>query len=372
MRNLPKSIALMARELGAVTDSPNRRLLFVDCAGDTGALSKHPIVTGLQRENWGLTVLAVPLEAAGNGSVPAGRLDRLTSRLRFFRTLARLIPRHQAVLLQAGTRASLVEVALPAIVLARFFGKRVLLRFNTADIEVLLDRRERLVVPILKQADELIVGSRYLQRSLARSRLRARVLVGPVDLTGIRHRVVEKLQPRILMTEPLNVENNPLCALRVFRLVKQKYPRAELVIAGDGPLHASMEREIKASRLFGVEFVTPVSPDDAVRLHAECDLYLNSSTVDEAPAGLVRALAAGLPVVVTDADGLLPMVRERVNALIAPVNDHCRLADRIIELIEHPELAVSLSRAGATEAQKYNWSRVRQDWVNTLTGSNNR
>jgi glycosyltransferase involved in cell wall biosynthesis len=368
MRNLPESIALIARELDEAPNAPTRRLLLVDCAGDSGSLERNPIMAGLRNESWSVTVLPVPSALSAARGVSVSRFDRLAAGIRFFRSLARAIQRHPIIFLQAGSEASLLGLALPVIVLSRFFGKKVLLRLTTADIELLLDRRERFVVPLLKQASEVIVGSRYLQKSLARSRVSATVLVSPVSLDGVSHRVIEQLQPRILMTAPLNVDNNPLCALRAFRLVKQKYPRAELIIAGNGPLRASIERGVKANRLFGVEFVAASSPAETARLYTECDLYLNSSSVDETPPGLARAFAAGLPVVVTDADGLLPMVRERVNALIAPVNDHVGLADRIIELIENPALTATLSRAGASEAQKYSWSRVRQDWVNTLTG----
>jgi len=365
MKTPPKSIALIARELDAAPEAPSRRLLLVDCDGRQSATWVNPLAAGLGGENWSVTTPLVPPFTPVHGT---GRFGRAWSGLSFLRSLARVIPRHEAVLVLAGSEAALVRLALPVIVLSRFFGKRVVLRLTSADVELLLDRRERFVAPLLRQASAVVAGSRYLQKSLARSRVSAVTLTGPVDLSGICHRVVEQLQPRILMTSPLRLENNPLCALRAFRLVKQKYPRAELVIVGDGPMRATLERTVAAQRLYGVEFASPGHPEEIARLHAECDMYLNSSSVEETPPGLVRAFAAGLPVVVTDADGLLPMVRERVNALIAPVNDHAGLANRVIELVEHPELAAKLSRAGASEAQKYTWARVRQDWVNVLGG----
>jgi glycosyltransferase involved in cell wall biosynthesis len=69
-------------------------------------------------------------------------------------------------------------------------------------------------------------------------------------------------------------------------------------------------------------------------------------------------------VVATDADGVLHMVRDRQSAMVSAVGDHVGLADRIIELIEDPALTEKLSINGRFEAQKYTWSRVRQDWVN--------
>ncbi len=93
-------------------------------------------------------------------------------------------------------------------------------------------------------------------------------------------------------------------------------------------------------------------------------MYLHPAVVDESPAGLVKAFAAGLPVVAADADGVLHLVRDSFSGLLVAVGDHVGLADSMIELVENTELTEKLSLQGKIEARKHTWSRLRQDWVN--------
>lgn len=59
-----------------------------------------------------------------------------------------------------------------------------------------------------------------------------------------------------------------------------------------------------------------------------------------------QALACGLPVVTTRHSGLPEQVLDGVNGFVVEEGDWRALADRIIELAEHPELLPVMSEAG--------------------------
>jgi len=65
----------------------------------------------------------------------------------------------------------------------------------------------------------------------------------------------------------------------------------------------------------------------------------------------------------------LSIVKDRVNGLTVPVSDPSAMADRIIELVEHPELVSALSTQGRQDALKYSWSAMRSGWVNCLAAT---
>jgi glycosyltransferase involved in cell wall biosynthesis len=324
------------------------RILYIDTDRLLVAGERSALAVGLGGEGWRISEPDSPAR-------PVGWLDSI-------RRIVRLIPQHDIIHLRCGAGRHIARTALPLLVMARFFGKRTLVQFASADIEALLQRYRKYVMPVLRLADGIVVGSRFLQKVLTRYGLSPTLLTEPLDLESWQHQTVTKVQPRILVDCPLEPEYDVACAVRAFRLVKQKYPRAELVIAGSGPQRPTLAATADHDRLYGVEFVGAEGRHSD--LYRSCDVYLNSSLLDESPASMVRAFALGLPVVSTDADGLLHMVRDGVSALVSPVGDHVGLADSIIELIENPELVRKLSEQGLTEARKYGWSRVRQDWVN--------
>ncbi|RKX28616.1 MAG: hypothetical protein DRP47_03950 [Candidatus Zixiibacteriota bacterium] len=60
---------------------------------------------------------------------------------------------------------------------------------------------------------------------------------------------------------------------------------------------------------------------------------------------MLEAISAGLPIVTTHVGDIPSIIENRVNGLLVPINDYNSLADRIIELIEKPDLAAQLSSA---------------------------
>jgi glycosyltransferase involved in cell wall biosynthesis len=281
-----------------------------------------------------------------------------------FKQLVAHIPASDLVHIECHSAAQTVSEALPSLVLARFFGKKVVLQFTSADIERLLESRRKWLMPFLKMADRLVVGSRYLQKVFNRAGLNATVLARPLLLGRLEHRTIKRVQPRILVNCPLEADFNVAGAIKGFRLLKQKYPRSELLIVGSGGKRACLERIVDDLSISGVEFMGELKPREEDELYHECDLYLHPAVVDESPTGLVKAFAAGLPVVAADADGLLHMVRNGFSGLLVAVGDHVGLADSMIELVENNELTEKLSLQGKIEARKHTWSRLRQDWVN--------
>ena len=373
-----KSIAVQPGELEAQTDSVYPRILYVRCGAtcpDGSTPTARPaLIEGLAGESW-----TVGFHEAGAGSSvdwarPALRAiaARVRAKFAFLKHLVRSIPRYDVVHIEAsghatsGTR-TIARLALPTLILTKFFGKQAILQFSGAEAETFLDRQGAWFHPVLKAADRIVVGSRYLQKAVGHARLEARRINAAIDTSTVVHRVIRQPQPRILLVSPLERAYNVSCAIRAFGLVKQKYPRAELLIVGEGSRGPALQRLVRDSNLWGIEFLGECSAEQTRALYPDTDLYLHSASVDESPASFIQAFAAGLPIVTTDADGLLHMVRDRHNALIATVGDHVGLADRIIEMIETPDLTEKLSRQGKREADCYAWSRVRQDWVNLYT-----
>jgi glycosyltransferase involved in cell wall biosynthesis len=326
------------------------------------------MANGLSAEGWQATSeseAGAISRTARNQSVRMPAL--ISNRLRALQAMIRLIPRYDLVHISCHSARQIVREGLPALVLARFFGKRAVINFSSAETEQLLDQRRKSIMPFLRLADTIVVGSRYLQKAFSRVGLETRVIIQPRTLEDFEHRIRTTLQPKILVDCALEPDLNVGGAIRACKLVKQKYPRAELIVVGTGSEASNLAESVQRDSFYGVEFRSRLSRTETVELYHQCDLLLHTPMVDESPTSLVRAFAAGLPIVATDADGLLPMVRDGVSALVVAAGDHVALADAVIELIENQELTEKLSRQGATEAKKYTWARVRQDWVNLYT-----
>jgi len=71
------------------------------------------------------------------------------------------------------------------------------------------------------------------------------------------------------------------------------------------------------------------------------------------PLTVFEALGAARPIVATDADGLMEVLTPDVDALIVPRRDARALADRIVQLIDDPDVRTRLGGAARQTAEAY-------------------
>ena len=173
-------------------------------------------------------------------------------------------------------------------------------------------------------------------------------------------------KPRILSARNLTTVYNVACAIRVLQHVVKKYPDAELMIAGDGPekirlidmaRHANLEKQI--------HFLGSVKNENMPDVYQRCDIFINTSNVDNMPGSILEAWASGLPVVSTDVGGIPYMVDAGVSGLLAEANDDVMLAHHILNILDHPEQARSMVSKGREKLSALGWDQVSKGWVET-------
>jgi glycosyltransferase involved in cell wall biosynthesis len=298
---------------------------------------------------------------------------RLLQRVKYVRTLATSfvycinlllqIPRHDIVHVFSASYLSFVLAPTPAILIGRFFGKKVILNYHSGEAEDHLRCWPRTSVPVMKLADELIVPSPYLVDVFQKFGLRAYAISNIIDQDRFKFRERKPLRPIFLSNRNLYPLYNVACILRAFARIQQRFPEAELTIAGGGlqrPYLESLARELK---LQNVEFRGLVAPDKMNELYDEAHVFLNSSNIDNMPGSILDSFACGLPVVSTNAGGIRFIITHGRTGLLVPKNDDEAMASWAIRLLETPELAESIARYAYEECPAYTWPAVRETWV---------
>ena len=85
--------------------------------------------------------------------------------------------------------------------------------------------------------------------------------------------------------------------------------------------------------------------------------------------GLVplEAMAMGAAVAGYDGFGGRHYMRDGENCAVASYPHIDQVADKLIELVEHPDHALRLAQAGRETAAAYSYDRFRADWINRLS-----
>ncbi len=282
------------------------------------------------------------------------------------------VPSFDVVHVLSAAYFSFLLAPTPAMLVAKLFGKRIILNYHSGEAENHLRKWPKTAIPLMKLADEIIVPSPFLVRVFAKFGLPAKAILNVIDFDQFTFRHRQTLRPRFLSNRNLQAHYGVDVVLRAFAIIQQKFPEAALNVAGNGVCRESLLRLAEELKLSNVVFVGTVEQGQMVALYNEADLFLNGSRVDNQPLSILEAFASGLPVVTTNAGGIPDMVTDGVTGLIVQMDDHEALANRAIELIEDPERAHRIIHEARQECQRYAWKEVRLQWIEAYEAGNKR
>ena len=302
---------------------------------------------------------------------------RMLQRVKFIRTIATSIAygasllhrvrRYDVIHAFSASYTSYLLAPLPALLVARLFGKRIVLNYRSGEANDHL-RRSPLARWTMRLADEIVVPSGYLVGVFAQFGLTARAIVNFVDLDRIDHRVRTTIRPIFLSNRNLEPLYNVACTMRAFAIIQRDQPDARLTVVGDGSERAALERLARQLELRNVTFVGKVAPDRMREFYDAADVYLNSPAIDNMPNSIIEAYAAGIPVVTTNAGGIPYVVTHADTGFMVESDDHEGMARCALELIHVPERALVAVRARDVCLRRYVWPAVAAEWERLYRG----
>ena len=144
--------------------------------------------------------------------------------------------------------------------------------------------------------------------------------------------------------------------------VLAQYKQVKFIIAGKGPGEFALrERAGRLGVSQNVYFAGFVNDVTRNRMYACADVAVVPSLYE--PFGIValEAMAASVPVVVSDTGGLAEIVRHAQNGLRAYPGNAQSLADNILAYLKAPEFAEYIKRQALADVQdKYTWPLIAQ------------
>lgn len=136
------------------------------------------------------------------------------------------------------------------------------------------------------------------------------------------------------------------------RLVVAERPQARFFLVGEGPLRGALEAQAAQLGL-GDRFVFVGFARDVARTLAAFDLSVFPSLWEGTPLTVFETLAAGKPIVATDADGLLDVLTDGLDAAIVPKRNAEALARKVVWAMDRPAERAAMAAAARLTGQKF-------------------
>ncbi len=165
----------------------------------------------------------------------------------------------------------------------------------------------------------------------------------------------------ILFVGRLDDRKGLIYLLKAFRLIKQEFANARLVVVGSGPKEREAKRFVKKHHLRDVEFVGFVESETLPRYYTSADIFCSPATHGESfGIVLIEAMAAGLPVVAFDNQGHRCVLRKD---FLVENRDVEALAKKLLSFLQSDGLREKASDWSRWEVQKYSWEKVGREIV---------
>lgn len=172
-----------------------------------------------------------------------------------------------------------------------------------------------------------------IARSVDRNELKRSLGLGDKPVIGIVGRLRCEKGHALLLDSMVEVVN--------------KIPEAMLVVVGDGPDRMSLELRAKSVGLeHNVLWIGQKPAEEVFRLYAIMDVAVVPSHFEGFGLAAAEAMAASLPVVASNVDGLSEIVEDGVTGYLVAAGDSSLLSKRIIALLQDTEKAKKLGQNG--------------------------
>jgi glycosyltransferase involved in cell wall biosynthesis len=152
--------------------------------------------------------------------------------------------------------------------------------------------------------------------------------------------------------------------LEAFGIVQQQVDsEVTLLLAGDGPEEIKLRQICEKQGIRNVVFAGFQQKPDLPHYYAVSDVFVFPTLGD--PYGLVvdEAMACSLPIISTSAAGeIRDRVEEGINGYIVPPEDSGALADRMLHLVNNPELRQRMGKVSAEKVAGHTPERWAEDF----------
>ncbi len=158
----------------------------------------------------------------------------------------------------------------------------------------------------------------------------------------------------------LSPQKAPLDLAAAFSHIHQERPDAWFVVVGDGPLRPDVEAALAQAGIADRVVLTGLRRD-VPELMAAFDVFVLSSLWEGLPRVLPQAMATGLPIVATRADGSAEAVVDGENGFLVERAQPAALAEKVLALLADGELRQRMGENGRSRSHIFGARKMAAD-----------
>ena len=173
---------------------------------------------------------------------------------------------------------------------------------------------------------------------------------------------VEEHDPVVAYVGRIAPEKNLPLVLSAFAAMRRRMPRARLLMVGDGPERARLQRRCPEHVFAGMRI-----HEDLACHYASADIFLFPSVTETFGNVTVEAMASGLAIVAFDYAAAHEHIVHGENGLLAPIGEEAAFERVATDLIADPACIARLGRNARRSAERIDWDQVNDAFAAALS-----
>jgi glycosyltransferase involved in cell wall biosynthesis len=250
------------------------------------------------------------------------------------------------------------------VALIRSNRKPYVLTLRGGNLPAFARKHPRRVARLLTGAAAVTAPSAYLANAM-RSFSDVRVIPNPIALEAYSYAERDSPRAKLVWLRAFHRIYDPTLAVEVLANVASRENDAHLTMIGpdkDGSLSVVRAEAKRLGVLHNVQFTGGVPKSEVPALLAAGDIFLNTTTIDNAPVSVLEAMATGLIVISTSVGGIPYLIHDGSEGLLVPPGESEAMASAVRRVLYEPGLAGRLSRGARSKAQSFGWDAVLPQW----------
>jgi glycosyltransferase involved in cell wall biosynthesis len=168
-----------------------------------------------------------------------------------------------------------------------------------------------------------------------------------------REKILGNKKYSILSVSRLSWPKDLKTLMRIYQILKKERDDFTVVIAGDGPARAEMERTMPDAVFLG-----HIEKGELSEVYASSDILLFPSSTETFGNVSIEAMSSGLVPVVANVGGSESVVQDRVTGLHAEAKNAEDFASKVNMLLDDEPLRSTLRTNGIAFAHENTWDKV--------------
>ena len=252
--------------------------------------------------------------------------------------------------------------------MCRLFKTRYISILHGGNLATRLKKNPKICEMIFKHSFQNVAPSLFLINEFkAKGYDNVIHIPNAIELDNYSYSKREKAKPDLLWVRSFAKIYNPIMAVEVFAVLKEKYPEATLCMVGPEKDGSLLETKQRAKELnVEVSFTGKLSKKDWIEESENYSIFINTTHFDNMPISVIEAAYLGLAVVSANVGGIPFLLENEKNALLIPDGDVDQMVKAIVKLIENPVLFSEITFNANNMSQQFEWHHVKCKWLTLL------